>query len=169
MIIKTPILQKIVLVAFCLFGWSMAFIHWDYIRTSYASVITYFNSPKLEEYTKVPVTIGGNAFSAVLADTDSKRILGLSGWQSMSSNQVMLFVFDYPDKWGIWMKDMLFPIDIMWFDENLNMVHFVENVSPETFPEVFEPKSNSLYIVEAKAGFIEKNSLSIGSRIVIFK
>lgn len=169
MIIETPILRKIVLVAFCLFGWSMAILHWGDIVQGYASVITYFTDPKLDQYKRSSITIGGNAFNAVISDSDLKRTLGLSGTVSLPSNQVMLFVFDYPDKWGIWMKDMLFPIDIMWFDENLNMVYSVKNVSPDTFPEVFEPKTKSLYVVEAKAGFIDENMIGLGSRMVIFK
>ncbi len=81
----------------------------------------------------------------------------------------MLFVFDEPGKHGIWMKDMRFPLDIIWIDNNLRIVDIKKNISPDTFPEVFEPKSDATFVVEVNAGFAERNDLMIGSELVLYR
>ena len=35
----------------------------------------------------------------------------------------MLFIFSQPDFYPFWMKDMKFPIDIIWLDENLQIIN----------------------------------------------
>ena len=100
--------------------------------------------------------------SIIIADTPTERVKGLSGRKSLAENQIMLFIFDYPD-YKIWMEDMKFPIDIIWLDENKKITHVEENISPETFPETFFPPEKSLYIIEANAGFARKNDLQVGN------
>ena len=101
--------------------------------------------------------------SIIIADTPTERVKGLSGRKSLAENQIMLFIFDYPDYYKIWMEDMKFPIDIIWLDENKKITHVEENISPETFPETFFPPEKSLYIIEANAGFARKNDLQVGN------
>jgi len=104
-----------------------------------------------------------DSHSILIADTPSERTQGLSGRESLAENQAMLFVFDYPDYHKIWMKDMKFPIDVIWLDENKKITHIEENISPETYPATFFPPEKSLYIIEAYAGFAHKNDLQVGN------
>ena len=60
-----------------------------------------------------------------------------------------------------WMKDMEFWIDVLWINEDFEIVDIVENMLPETFPEVFYPKTDSLYVIEFPAGSVEKYSLAL--------
>ncbi len=77
----------------------------------------------------------------------------------------MLFVFDTPGKHGFWMKDMHFPIDIIWIDRDLTIVHVERSISQETFPTVFASDANASYVLEVVAGFSEKNNLKEGDRV----
>jgi len=52
-----------------------------------------------------------------LADTPEKRAQGLSGKKELNHDRGILFVFDKSDAYSFWMKDMNFPIDIIWLDE----------------------------------------------------
>ncbi|PWB38406.1 MAG: hypothetical protein C3F02_03565 [Parcubacteria group bacterium] len=88
----------------------------------------------------VTVTIGGRDYRALLADQPAEWERGLSG---QTKHQMMLFVF--PDKQlrTFWMKDMNFPIDIVWLDDTA--VVGVERASliPDGIPQVAWPRYSS--------------------------
>jgi uncharacterized membrane protein (UPF0127 family) len=60
------------------------------------------------------------------------------------------------------MKDMKFPIDMIWLDENKEVIHIEKDVKPETFPESFGPNKNAKYIIEIKANRVDQIGLSVG-------
>ena len=72
---------------------------------------------------KSKLVLGGKTFSVDVADTVYTQAKGLSNRQSLGYNEGMLFIFKDVDIHGFWMKDMLFPIDIIWMDENLKINH----------------------------------------------
>jgi uncharacterized membrane protein (UPF0127 family) len=96
--------------------------------------------------------IGNKSFLLEVAKTPEARVQGLSGRTGLKVGQGMLFVFDTPDRQCFWMKDMKFPIDILWFDSNKKLVHQVRSLSPETYPESYCSPSSALYAVELSAG-----------------
>ena len=77
----------------------------------------------------------------------------------------MLFVFDHPAQYPFWMKDMNFPIDIIWIDENLKVIFIKKNAVPESYPEVFTSPQNSKYVLEVVAGFSDKYNIKIGDKV----
>ena len=129
------------------------------------------------DYDTAEILINGRAVSVLLADTELKRIRGLSGKNSIGADG-MLFVFPEEDFHGIWMKDMVFPIDLIWLRRTqtnvnctrayadkgscLKVVDIKENVQPGTFPEVFYPREKARYVLEVNTGFVSKNLLVIG-------
>ena len=108
---------------------------------------------------------GDTTFELLIADEPTERTQGLSGRENLEQNQAMLFIFDEPAKWGIWMKDMLFSIDILWLDEQKKVVHVEKNVAPETYPSIFEPSQDALYIVELNAGAVDRIGVSLGDTL----
>jgi len=115
------------------------------------------------------ISIGHKQIKAFVADTAITQEKGLSGRESVASDQAMLFVFGVPAQYGIWMKDMKFPIDIFWLDQSGHIIFIKEDVLPSSYPEVFTPKSPALYVLEARAGFATENDLKIGSEISFSK
>ena len=115
----------------------------------------------------VPVTIGSVVVQASVADTLSKRITGLSDTPFLPDEVVKLFAFGAPVAHSIWMKDMNYASDILWAAEGGEIVHIEENVSPDTFPTSFSSPTPAWYVVEAKAGFVEKNQITVGDELVI--
>ena len=111
---------------------------------------------------KAMLTIGSQLVHARVADTDDARHKGLSGTSSLADTDAMLFVFDNPGRWGIWMKDMSYNIDIVWLNESKKIIHIERDVSPETYPRVFLPSSDALYVVELSSGFASMHGLGIG-------
>ena len=97
-----------------------------------------------------------------IADTDAKRTRGLSGKEGLGEKEGMLFVFDKEGYYGIWMKDMKFPIDIAWLNKDKKIIYLAENVLPETYPKVFNSPVPILYVLEIPAGFLLKYNIKIG-------
>lgn len=118
--------------------------------------------PKLRPH--VSVQLGGTMFSARVATTDEEKTKGLSGTPSLAEGEAMLFVYDHDDKWSIWMKEMRYPIDIVWLNKDKKVVHIVKNAPPESYPyESFTPKEDARYILELAAGTTSKRSIVIGT------
>jgi uncharacterized protein len=115
----------------------------------------------------VPITIGTTTFSASVADSLPERIKGLSDTPGLPEHIVKLFAFGVAGEHSIWMKDMNYPIDIMWLDKTGLIVHIEENVSPETYPKSFASTVLAWYVIEAKAGTITKLSLKLGDRVTV--
>ncbi len=112
--------------------------------------------------------LNNDKISLIIADTEEERDKGLGDRESMPDNTAMLFVFDVSDTYAFWMKDMKFPIDIVWLDENKRVVHIVESAMPESYPENFIPPDNSLYVIELNAGLVSKYGIKVGN-ILNFK
>ncbi len=115
------------------------------------------------------VVLANKTYSVEIADTNTERQRGLSLHTPLLENQGMLFVFNQDDFHGFWMKDMLFPIDILWIDSNLKVVHIEKHVSPETFPKVFYPTSKSRYVLEISSGQVDKSNIKIGELVKFLK
>ena len=108
------------------------------------------------------VKIGGQKIKVEVASTPEKQEKGLSGRKKLKENEGMLFVFDKSDQHFFWMKDMNFPIDIIWLDEGLSVIYIKKNVAPKSFPESFGPDKNAKYVLELISNFSEKNNLKEG-------
>lgn len=113
------------------------------------------------------VASGESPYLFILAGTPAERSRGLSGADSLPANTVMLFAYESNDTCGVWMRDMKFPIDIVWLDENFNVIYFTESLSPATYPRIFYPVSLCRYFIEAEEGFIRENDIRIGSRVSV--
>ena len=110
------------------------------------------------------VTIGKATFSTKLARTDAELQRGLSGVRELQSKEGMLFIFNTPDEWTIWMKGMRIPIDIIWLDENKKVVHIERNVQPDAHPYiVYAPPEPAKYVLELKAGAAQRYNITTGS------
>ena len=109
-----------------------------------------------------------------IADNDSLRIRGLMFQEELPYDQGMLFVFDKPANSPMWMLNMQFPIDIIWFDATGNVTHIEKNVPPcLTTIEVVTCRENGVsgdnakYVLEVTAGFVDKFNITESSKLEI--
>ena len=117
------------------------------------------------QYKTQHLVIRGQSMNVAVADTEQLRTQGLSGRQSIAPFDGMLFVFDSSGTYSFWMKDMSFPIDIVWIDDQYRVVDFIKNLSPNTFPAAFSPQGNSRYVLEMPTGTVSKINLQKGDLI----
>ncbi len=102
-----------------------------------------------------------------IAITSEELMKGLSDTPFLPKNVIKLFVFPVEEYWGIWMKDMNYAIDILWIDKDGKIVHKEVDVSPDTYPETFEPRLPAKYVIETSSGFMNKYDIQLGDRVVL--
>jgi uncharacterized membrane protein (UPF0127 family) len=115
----------------------------------------------------VPIVVGEVAVQASVADSIPERIKGLSNTPYLPEGVVKLFAFGAEGEHGIWMKDMNYPLDIIWVAKSGMIVHIEDNVSPETYPESFSSPKPAWYVIEASAGFVASSSIKVGDEVVV--
>lgn len=111
------------------------------------------------------IKIGDAIINAELADKPAKQIKGLSGRNEIKKNSGILFIYNKPGFYSIWMKDMKFPVDIVWIDENKKIIGIENEVKPESFPKSFKPPSPAKYALETNSGFAEKYGIEAGKMV----
>ena len=93
-----------------------------------------------------------------------RQSLGLMFRKSLAKNSGMLFVFPFKFYYGIWMFGMRFPIDILWLDENMEVVDMKEGARPCWVCGTYYPARTARYVLEVETGFAKRNGIRIGSK-----
>ena len=109
-----------------------------------------------------------------IADTEPGSVRGLMFQEQLPYDQGMLFVFEELGDYSLWMLNMQFPLDLIWFDNNGNVVHIEENVPPcksaletATCTVTNSGGNDALYILEVTAGFVNKFGITENSMLEI--
>jgi len=116
---------------------------------------------------EVVITLPKGSIVAERVATQASRELGLSGRKSLPEGNGMLFDFGIPGKYGFWMKDMLFPIDIIWLSESGIVVDIVENATPEEYPATYINEAPATYALELPANSARAHGLYLGTKVTI--
>ncbi len=116
---------------------------------------------------KVIIKIGETSIKVDVADTDSERRQGLSGRGELEEGEGLLFVFERVGTYGFWMKDMNFAIDIIWIGEDKKVVGIERSVEPSTYPTIFYPPSEVLYVLEVPATFSDATNINVGQSLLV--
>ena len=129
---------------------------------------------KLEsvEFPQGTIKLDDQILVVKIADNDSLRVRGLMFHDELPFDQGMLFVFDQPGIRPMWMLSMQFPLDIIWFDENLHVTAIEKNVPPcLTTIEVVTCRENGVsgdnakYVLEVTAGFVDEFGITENSKL----
>lgn len=111
------------------------------------------------------ITIQGARVVVDVADTEDARQKGLSGRQSLLDGRGLLMVFPSDVFPGIWVKDMRFPIDIIWIDSDWKVVQVTPDIAPATIPKIFYPDYYVRYILEVPADFADVHAIKPGDKV----
>ena len=141
-----------------------------------AGMLTIPTDVKLEsvEFPRGTIKLDDKTLEVQIADSDSLRARGLMFQNELPYNEGMLFVFDGSDTRPMWMLNMQFNLDIIWFDENANVVTIEKDIPPcRTTVEVVTCRENGVsgdnakYVLEVTAGFVDKFNITESSKMEI--
>lgn len=113
------------------------------------------------------ITINGSTWQVEVALDEAQKEAGLSNRKTLFNKKGMLFVFNTMANQSFWMKDMLIPLDMVFFDNNWKVVLIERNVDSGTFPKIFGNSVKSKYVLEINAGEADSFGIKVGS-IAIF-
>jgi uncharacterized protein len=114
------------------------------------------------------VEINGHKFYIELADTAEKQTQGFSDHQPIKDNEGMLFTFANSLNRNFWMKNMLFPLDIIWINGD-KIVNISHNLPPEgELPaKIYSSEQPANYVLEINAGLSQRLGIKINDKIKI--
>lgn len=119
---------------------------------------------------RIPIVhIGAMQIPVIIADSQPLREKGLSGVSNLSPYGGMFFVFETEGFFGFWMKEMKFPLDIVWIDATMRIVGIEYARFPESYPEVFLPTTPVKYVLEVPAGTFDVDNNYIGTFVQLEK
>lgn len=108
----------------------------------------------------VNIEIGKQRYKVEVACTEEDRIKGLQGRESLDEDKGMLFVFDEPDTIDFWMKDTKIPLDIIFIDEDMEVISIYKG-KPESTIMAEEDNVKFVLEVNQNSGIKEGDELDI--------
>ncbi|MDO8621481.1 MAG: DUF192 domain-containing protein [Candidatus Levybacteria bacterium] len=115
------------------------------------------------------ITINNHSFNLYIAKSSRDKEIGLAKYSNLPQNQGMLFPFGTASYYSFWMKDMKFPIDIIFIGNN-RIVAIYQNLQPpqkDQNPAIYRPEKLSDTVLEINAGLSEKYNFKKGDFVKI--
>jgi len=109
-----------------------------------------------------------HCFLAELVEDKEERERGLMFKKNLDLDKGMLFIFEEEGEYPFWMKNTLIPLDIIWINENKEVVFISENTQPceeENYCFSVNPNKKAKYVLEINAGLAEEIGLEIGDKM----
>lgn len=111
------------------------------------------------------VIIGTHTFNVEVAKTSKDQQIGLTKYNNLKDDQGMLFIFEQPDMYTFWMKNMKFSIDIIYI-KNDTVVSTIQKAAPAaTEPTIYRPEAPSDKVLEINAGLVKKYNIKTGDKV----
>lgn len=95
------------------------------------------------------IEVGDKRFNVEIARTEEEMHKGLQGRDSLGPDEGMLFVYDEPDDVGFWMKDTSIPLDIVFIDEDGEVISVKQG---EPNDETILEEDGVMYVLEVNQG-----------------
>jgi uncharacterized protein len=113
--------------------------------------------------TKSSVVINGKEIEIEVVSTEKEKAKGLGGRNSLCDSCGMLFKFASMKNHSFWMKDMKFPLDIIWIF-NDKIVYIAKNVPPD-YQGIITPPMSANRVLELNGGICDKENIKEGDII----
>ena len=111
------------------------------------------------------VISGRVTLTVELARTLAEHVRGLSGRPGLKLAHGMLFVYDRPQPVSIWMKDMRFPLDILWIQAG--RIVKIEKRAPPMAPvgpaRIYTATAD--LVLEVASGFTDQHRIRVGDLV----
>lgn len=104
-----------------------------------------------------------------IADDESERERGLMFRQELAEDQGMLFIYPDQARRGVWMKNTLLALDVLFLSGDGKIVAMLKDLQPcnQEPCRIYDSKTPARYMLELSAGFIDKHTLKVGQQITL--
>ncbi len=125
----------------------------------------FYNRPN-----KPNAIIGNHLFNLEIAKTDKQKAVGLAKYDSIPQDFGMLFPFIKSGYYAFWMKNMKFPIDIIFIKSGKILKIFPNvpaPVSSNSALPIYRPEEQSDTVLEINAGLSKRYGFKNGDTVII--
>lgn len=106
----------------------------------------------------IQISVDGNLLQVEIADTETKRRIGLMSRKSLKENEGMLFIFPVADYLSFWMKNTYIPLSIGYFNEDKRLID-IFNMKPNQTKEYYNASEKVIYALEVNQGWFQKKGI----------
>lgn len=122
---------------------------------------------------KAEIFFGGQNLKVLVAKTQAQKFEGCSNKDDLGKYDGMIFVFQERSQHPMVMRDMRFSLDIVWLD-NYVVVDMAKNLPTEPGKSELElipyiARTKNDMVLELPAGFLDKNEVKIGDKLVVIR
>lgn len=107
--------------------------------------------------------------SVEIADDEAEREKGLMGRTDLEEDYAMLFVYPDSKRRTFWMLNTPRRLDILFLDEDMKVINFYKNAMPNQTSTRYSSRRPSMFIVEAKAGLINRLGIKTGDEFSVIQ
>lgn len=124
-------------------------------------------------FPKGTVRIGDDVITVEIAETAAEKQRWMTFRQDrLPLDTAMLIKYDEPDLYEVWMLNIEYNLDLIWFDESGNAVYMIKNAPPcenvvETVSCTYKTTKRAIYVMAATSGFIDEHDIAVGSKMTI--
>ncbi len=123
-----------------------------------------------QHLSEVKACAGEHCFLVQVARTTKQQELGLMFKSQLAADKGMIFVFQKPNVYSFWMKNMAFALDIIWIKDN--KIIYIEHSAPpcagDTCPAL-GPNLQADNVLELQAGITKSLGIKEGDQVFFGK
>lgn len=127
-------------------------------------ILTLLSVPSILTTYSNELSINSTKFTIDIASSHLEKAMGLMYVENIPENYGLLFVYKKPQEVGIWMKNTLISLDILWIDKSNRIVHIETNTLPNS-TQIMRPKKKVTYVLEVISGTVKKYNIKVGDII----
>jgi uncharacterized protein len=101
-----------------------------------------------------------------VADSSGERYTGLSDHESLGEDEGMLFVFENEDERSFVMRDMAFPIDMIFVGED-GWITTIHEAPTEEGSDLTSYRGDAKWVLEVNYGYAAEHGIEEGDRVGI--
>ena len=125
------------------------------------------------DFPKGTVRINDEVITVEIAESTADKQRWLTFRQDkLPLDTALMFKHHTPDLYEIWMLNVEYNLDLVWFDEGGNAVYLVRDAPPcenvlDTYSCTYKPTARALYVMAATSGFIDAHGIEMGSKMTV--
>jgi uncharacterized protein len=157
---KSAVLIPVIIAAMAVGGLGLAFMPQDIKNRS-------------PDFPKGTVRINNDIVTVEVAHSIAEKQRWLTFRQDrLPMNMAMLMKYDKPDLYDIWMLNVNYNLDLIWFDQAGNAVYMKKDVQPcgnvlDQQGCTYKNTSPATYILAGSSGFADAHRIQIGTKMKI--
>jgi uncharacterized membrane protein (UPF0127 family) len=135
-------------------------------------MLVQYSVGNLKDGQTVRISVNRSIVVATAATKEASRSRGLSGTVALPPGRGMLFNFEHPELLSFWMKDMRYPIDIIWINRE-TVVGVTPNIpapapgTPDSALPSYVAPAPANRALEVPAGWAASHGVQAGDTIRI--